>query len=324
MNRQLLRSFSVFVCTLASIALLSAPTLHADELKLKDGTKIVGTIVGFEEDSFKVKTSYGFAVIQKDHVLSISMSDGAAEPDNPAKKDESSREKSTAPKAKAEMNSPAASPLAKANAVPEKSSPDVSSAAASSAPAAPATATATHGAPPVAAATAPASAEAAPPKPPEPEPIREAVNGNTYTNETYRFHMYKPPDWEVIRAANTILPGAVAAMGTDDDTTYLLIGQQPAGKSIAIDADSAEKRLQSVMENFRPLDDEQLTIGGLAVTARHFRGTVDDQDWSGVVVLIPHGSRVYTVFGMTRADNDLVQIQENVIARAISSLQFTD
>jgi len=27
---------------------------------------------------------------------------------------------------------------------------------------------------------------------------------------------------------------------------------------------------------------------------------------------------------MTRADNDLVQIQENVIARAISSLQFTE
>jgi hypothetical protein len=27
---------------------------------------------------------------------------------------------------------------------------------------------------------------------------------------------------------------------------------------------------------------------------------------------------------MTRADSDLVQIQENVIIRAISSLQFTD
>jgi len=39
---------------------------------------------------------------------------------------------------------------------------------------------------------------------------------------------------------------------------------------------------------------------------------------------VSRGARLYTIFGMTRADNDLVQIQENVIARAISSLQFTD
>jgi hypothetical protein len=38
---------------------------------------------------------------------------------------------------------------------------------------------------------------------------------------------------------------------------------------------------------------------------------------------VPHGTRIYTIFGMTYADTDLVQIQENVISRAISSLQFT-
>jgi len=41
------------------------------------------------------------------------------------------------------------------------------------------------------------------------------------------------------------------------------------------------------------------------------------------VVCIPRDARLYTIFGMTVADTDLVQIQENVIARAISSLQFT-
>src|ERR1700689_1101280 len=44
---------------------------RADELKLKDGTTVVGTIVGFEEHSFKVKTSYGFAEVQKDQAVSI-------------------------------------------------------------------------------------------------------------------------------------------------------------------------------------------------------------------------------------------------------------
>jgi hypothetical protein len=78
------------------------------------------------------------------------------------------------------------------------------------------------------------------------------------------------------------------------------------------------------MENFRALDEKQITVSGAAATEHHFRGKVDQHDWSGVVVLIPRGARLYTIFGMTRADNDLVQIQENVIARAISSLQFTD
>ena len=73
-------------------------------------------------------------------------------------------------------------------------------------------------APPAAAAVPVASA--APPKPPAPEPIRESVNGNTYTNETYRFHMYKPPTWDVIATAPAVLPGAITAMGTGDDTTY--------------------------------------------------------------------------------------------------------
>src|SRR5713226_10367114 len=33
---------------------------RADEFRLKDGTKISGTIVGYENDSFKVETAFGF------------------------------------------------------------------------------------------------------------------------------------------------------------------------------------------------------------------------------------------------------------------------
>jgi hypothetical protein len=54
---------------LLTAALLAPLTLRADDIKLKDGTKISGTIVGFEENSFKVKTSFGFAIVQKDQVV---------------------------------------------------------------------------------------------------------------------------------------------------------------------------------------------------------------------------------------------------------------
>ena len=88
--------------------------------------------------------------------------------------------------------------------------------------------------------------------------------------------------------------------------------------------DATEKRLRDAMENFRPQGQEQMLVAGLWATEHRFRGTVDEHDWSGVFVLMQRGARLYTIFGMTRADNDLVQIQENVIGRAISSLQFTE
>src|SRR5579864_9327116 len=59
----------------ALLSLLLAPgTARADEIRLKDGTKITGTIVGFENDSFRVETSYGFALVRKDKVADITVS----------------------------------------------------------------------------------------------------------------------------------------------------------------------------------------------------------------------------------------------------------
>src|SRR6185295_4359300 len=55
---------------MAACAALS-PSALADEIWLKDGSKIVGTIVGYEEVSFKVSTSYGFAMVRKDSILEI-------------------------------------------------------------------------------------------------------------------------------------------------------------------------------------------------------------------------------------------------------------
>ena len=290
---------------------------RADELKLKDGTTVVGTIVGFEEHSFKVKTSYGFAEVQKDQVVSIVISpvakkkevekkpdpsaDAAIAPDPaPTKVTKPAPAKPVTPPANNSASSPSSAPN------PPSSSPNAANKSAAPSPAV---------------ANSPAVPPVAPT--PAPEPMREEVNGNTYVNDTYSFRMYKPPAWELIEGARALLPGSITAMGTADQTTYLLIGQQPVSKSVANDMDATERRLQEIMENFRPLDEKHITISGLPAVERHFRGRVDQRDWSGVVVCIPRDTRLYTIFGMTVADTDLVQIQENVIARAISSLQFT-
>ena len=350
---------------LAAMALLAPLWTHADELRLKDGTKIAGTIVGFEENSFKVKTSYGFAVVQKDQVASINMS-GDAKPAPAGKTDSPSAE---APKA---METARVSPASVAATAPSAAPPAItklpsSSKAASSDKNPPTTSPvqttvevkpAKSEAPSASIAPEPqktpdkAGAPAAAPAPdkrtdaaissakppaavstPEPhpaaapvaaiEPIRERVLGNTYTNETYGFQMYKPPTWEVIAGVPALLPGAIAAMGTNDQTTYLLVGQEAAGKSLSAMRDATQRRLRDIMDNFRPLGETAITVSGAPATEIRFRGGVDEHDWSGVAVFVPHGARLFTIFGMTIADSDLVQIQENVIARAISSLQFT-
>ena len=92
----MMKRISPFAMLLATLVMVSPHPTHADELKLKDGTKIVGTIVGFEENSFKVKTNYGFAVVQKDQVLSISITDSGKKLDA-EKKSEPSAEKPVPP-----------------------------------------------------------------------------------------------------------------------------------------------------------------------------------------------------------------------------------
>jgi hypothetical protein len=359
---------------------------RADELKLKDGSRIVGTIVGFEENSFKVKTGYGYAVVQKDQVTTITMSDAPARPEA-EKKPEPAAEKSAPPAKPAKTETAAApaptpAPVAPKPAAPAE--PTVSSAAAAPPPskwpkpeaastvpaAAPAVAPAAPAA--IAAKTAPSSAVAAPTpanstaattaspaptpaapvspanapkaaatttaakspvpspapaavpaKPAGPPPVREEVTGNLYVNETYGFRMFKPPGWDLIAGARAIMPGALAALGTSDERTYLMIGLAPAGESLGDGIDQAEQRLREAMASFRLTEQKRMMVSGVSSIAHRFRGTVDAHDWSGVVVFVPLGAKVYTIFGMTYADSDLVQIQENVINRAITSLQFT-
>ncbi len=315
-------------------ALCAALSVRADEIRLKDGTRIVGTIVGFEENSFKVKTNYGFAVVEKDQVASISMADAAKKAEQ-EKKSEAVAEKTEKPAVDkaasgAEANGGSGTPAKNAKGTNPAFASNGSSANANSHPvgkANPAPGSGASRADPnpsnAVAGNANAAAASTPPPDGVPENVREEVAGNTYTNDTYGFTMYKPPDWQVIDGARKLLPGTITAMGTDDQTTYLLIGQDVAGKSLASDLDTTEKRLRDVMDNFRPLGDKHITVSGGDAIERRFRGTVDQRDWSGIVVLIPRGTRLYTIFGMTAAETDLVQIQENVISRTIASLQFT-
>jgi hypothetical protein len=153
--------------------------------------------------------------------------------------------------------------------------------------------------------------------------VHEVVRGNLYINQTYGFQMYRAPDWRPIIAARAALPNAIAALGTSDQSTLLIIGRNHA--SISLDAQSAstEKMVQEVYENYRPMPAQRITIAGSPAIERHFRGAADRRDWSVTLVTFERDGNVFTILAMTDANSELVQFQEDVISKSISSLQFS-
>ena len=311
------------------ITLLGATASRADEIRLKDGTKIIGTIVGFENDSFRVETSYGFALIQKDKVADINIVATKAGSDpktNESKIPEpkvNTNASPTASSAAPAANQPLVVPTVAKQPVspgplnaPNKPVPElVPAARIEPTPLKPKIATAAPSVPPAATPT--------PPPTPEPIVIHDEIRGNLYVNLTYGFQMFKPPSWDLIPDARKALPDAVAALGTNDQTALLVIGREHAKDSLEAHAAATGKALSGVYENYRLISTNKVSIAGLPAIEQRSRGAADGHDWSVELVTFLRGGDAYTLLGMTWADSDLIQVQENIISKTVNSLTFT-
>jgi hypothetical protein len=111
-------------------------------------------------------------------------------------------------------------------------------------------------------------------------------------------------------------------MGTSNESTLLVIGREKTKAPLDSTAQIVEKRLEEVYENYRLISQRKTIVGGLPAIEYRYRGVADEHDWSGTLAVVARGDEIFTVLGMTFADTDLIQIQENVIARSIASLDF--
>jgi hypothetical protein len=324
-----------------AVALCAAVTsTRADEIRLKDGKKLYGVIVSYEDNMFKVKTDFGYVLVEKDKIASIVPStpasatpkadktpvvkkDPAADADlKPESAVATENEGTTATtNASAKSTEPGTS-MKHEKVVPKFSTtavkPEVPAGTKTNA-VAPAIAGPTAAPAPALAAS---SAQPAAPKEPEPPAIREDIQGNLYTNYTHGFKMYKAPSWALIEEARKALPNAIVALGTYNQSTLMVIGQEQSKASLEPAAATVEKRLSEIYDNYRRISQRKTVVGGLPAVEYHYRGLADGHDWSGTLVVISRGTDVFTMLGMTYADNDLIQIQENVINRSIASLDF--
>jgi hypothetical protein len=334
---------------LAVLLAIAALPACADEIRLKDGKKLYGVIVAYEENMFKVKTEFGYVLVEKDKIASIipTTPPANAEPSAPAKnstevtkpspKDSPKTEPAvatgsetapTAATASAKVMTPTPSApkdkydkSAKINAAVKPEVPSKATTSEATAPAIKANPPAVN--PGAATATQTiASVAPAAPKAPEPPPIQEEVQGNVYINHTHGFRMYKAPSWQVIDDARNALPNAIVAMGTPDESSLLVVGKETTKQSLDVAAANVEKRLHDVYGNYQQTSHRKTVVGGLPAVEFRYIGKADDHDWSGILVVIARGNEIFTVLGMTYADSDLIQIQENVIAKSIASLTF--
>ena len=297
----------------------AAHVLRADEIKLKDGKKLYGVIVGYEDNMFRVKTDFGFVLVEKDKIASIV-------PAGPAGGDAATTAKITSKPAESKEKAKASASASAAPTEEERSKTKISDAAVKpSLPAA--TSNGKVAAPAIKVSPAPentlgAAVAVAPPKEPLPPANREEVQGTSYTNFSHGFRMYKAPSWGVIEDARQALPNAIVAMGTANESTLMVVGEEKAAEGLDKAAAGVEKRLKDIYSNYRLIAQQRTVIGGSSAVEYKYRGSAEEHDWSGTLVVIGRGNQVLTMLGMTYADSDLIQIQENVIARAIASTSF--
>ena len=333
----------LFLAVLALAFSAIALSTRADEIRLKDGKKLFGVIVAYEDNMFRVKTDYGYVLVEKDKIASIVPSTPAekSEPESKSKKDAAQHPPKPAADSQPEAE-PAVATSSDASPAPtnasaktvnpgpggksDKASSKITNASVkpevpAGAPAANVSAPALKGAAP-ATGLAASNAAPAPPKEPELPPNREEITGNLYTNYTHGFRMYKAPSWNLIEEARSALPNAIVAMGTNNESTLMVIGEEKTKESFEVAAAAIEKRLHDVYANYQRLSQRKSVVGGLPAIEYQYRGKADDHDWSGKLVVVARDKNILTVLAMTYADTDLIQIQENVIARSVASLDF--
>jgi hypothetical protein len=288
-----------------AVICLGAPCVtFAEEITLKNGQKIVGTIVGYEKDMFRVETEYGIALVRKDKVASIQVNKpDAANPQAPQHPASKTIEVKTAPVAAAPETLPSPAPVRPTPAKPPAPTPV----------AAP---------PPM-----PAKPPAPPPPPvshpldvPMPAHLQEHVDGNTYFSDTFQFSMYKPPDWKIYEGVPNETGSGIMAMGAEDEQTLLIVDRQVWSGTPKLTSDQVEAKLRQTYQEYHRTSEDAFECDGQTATRRTFTGVLEGTEWHGVAVHVIHGNTVFGIIGLTSAET--FQFQQAIFNKIIKTFHF--
>jgi hypothetical protein len=311
-----------------AVALLVVPCpSRSEEITLKDGQKIVGTIIGYENDMFRVETTFGIALIRKDKVASIEMSKPGAPipsaPVPPATKTLEAKPASVAPGKEAEPLPIIPHVNAFVPIKPQEPSPAPVSHVQDPAHISKWALAPVLGSAPTLAASIP------PPPPPPSHPIdvpmpahlEEHVDANTYFSDTFKFSMFKPPDWKIYEGVPKETGSGIMAMGTDDEQTLLIVDRQVWSGTPKLSDDEVDGKLRQTYQEYHRISEAAFECDGQTATRRTFSGVLDGAEWHGVAVHVIRGNTVFGIFGLTSAET--FQFQEAIFNKIIKTLHFS-
>ncbi len=305
----------------ATVFMLSVSALPAgaEELILKDGQKIVGTIVGYENGMFRVETEYGFALVRKDKVVSVNFVPASEKP---------------APQQRADLKNANAKPKPATSSQDQESGrghvervviPIVSSLINAKPEPPPAPARLRLPAK-VRVSALPAALPPAPPpvsRPldePLPAHIQEHVVGTSYVNDTFRFAMFKPPGWKTYEEVPKETGAAIMAIGSEDEQTLLFVDRQVWSGAPDLKSDRAEAPLRKTYQEYQKLSESTAELDGHPAIRRVFRGVIDGVEWHGLSIHVANGNTVFGIIGLTSAET--FQFQQALFSKIINSFHF--
>lgn len=265
------KRFHILAVTIFLVALVVSPAA-ADELILRDGRKINGTIVGFENGMFRVETEYGFALVKKEKVSTVNLSEGGSKggvAEGGEKKNQKTVSKLGA------RGAENGSVQAGAHVEADSAKALTSQAEAQSSPPTPAPVTTPR--------PAPVSHLA---KEPLPSPLRDHVEGNSYVNDSFQFAMFKPPGWKIYEGVPKETGYGIMAMGTEDEQTLLIVDREVWSGPPDVKNDRAVEKLRQTNQDFQKISESPAQLDGLLATRRLFKVSFqfvvqgDDRDCS--------------------------------------------
>jgi hypothetical protein len=282
---------------LAAVAAAVIP-MWGEELTLDNGQKIVGTVVGFENGMFKVETEFGYALVRKDRVRSITFSPGSStEAATPAE----GKERPAAAKLSGPATSGGIGTAPQPAELPTASAPAKAGAG-------------------VTASKSPQPPVSRPLDLPLPAKIEEHVEGTSYVNDTFQFSMYKPPGWKIHEGVSRETGRAIVAIGSQDDRTLLFVDRQVWSGTPDLNSDASQANLRRTYEDYQLLGQSTLQLDGRPAVRRDFTGVLDGAEWHGVSVHLSRGNTAFGIIGLT--SSELFQFQQAVLDKIIQSFHF--
>ena len=205
------------------LGVVAAAPARGEEITLVNGQKIVGKVVGFENGMFKVETEFGYALVRRDRVLSITFPSGSSKEAAAEQAGESG--KSSAPAisgSSASAPRPAETPAASTSSKPIGA---------------------------VAPRMPPAPAVSRPLDVPLPAKIEEHLEGFNYVNDTFQFAMYKPPGWKIHEGVSRETGRAIVAIGSEDERTLLFVDRQVWSGKPDLKSEATQANLRRTYED---------------------------------------------------------------------------